>query len=364
MTDHEFAPNKDAIELDGSRGEGGGQILRTALSVAAITGRDLTIRRIRANRRPPGLKPQHLAGVQAIAHLCQARTKGDRVGETTLKLSPGRVTGGDYLFDIGTAGSTTLVLQTVLPPLLLAKQESTVTIRGGTHNVAAPPWEAIDLAFLPLLRKLGADVTAEIIKHGFYPKGGGEIRCTIKPVKTWQALNLTERGPWIDIRGVIVTSKLPEHVAQRELHALRQAMNDDDFPVDIVQARSPGPGNAVHVLMTADGPTGPVTNVFTSHGERGRPAEVVASQAASDALGWAASGAAVEEHLADQLLLPMALAARAGVGASQFACPPPSSHTFTQAELVTELLNVPVTMTPIRGSKNRTTDVWNIRVGD
>src|SRR5689334_333662 len=174
------------LKLDGSVGEGGGQILRTALALSALTGQPFEIEKIRAKRRKPGLLRQHLTAVRAATALCQAQVEGDSLGSMTLRFVPGDVKPGEYAFAIGTAGSATLVLQTVLPPLLLASRPSKITIEGGTHNPLAPPVDFLDRSFLPLVRRMGPRVRVQLERWGFYPAGGGRISVEIEPVQRLQ----------------------------------------------------------------------------------------------------------------------------------------------------------------------------------
>ncbi len=182
------------ISIDGSHGEGGGQILRTALSLSAVTGKPFAIENIRARRSKPGLMRQHLTAVKAAAAICGAKADGAEVGSTRLRFEPGSLKAGEYAFNIGSAGSTSLVLQTVLPPLALADGASRVTLQGGTHNTGAPPFEFLDRAFLPLIRRIGFNADVELRRFGFYPAGGGEVRVEIQAPSTLEPLVIDERG--------------------------------------------------------------------------------------------------------------------------------------------------------------------------
>jgi len=292
------------IEIDGSEGEGGGQILRSSLSLAICTQQPFRIANIRANREKPGLMRQHLTAVKAAAEICAAEVDGAEPGSRTLTFRPGRLAAGDYSFAIGTAGSCTLVFQTVLPALLIAAGESRVRITGGTHNRASPPFDFLARSFLPLLGRMGATVELELAAYGFFPRGGGQIRARIVPGKRLGAIDLAERGPWM--RGVAeaYVSALPIHVAQRELEVIGRVLGWTEpqlllrgLPNDV------GPGNAVTITLEHEH----VTEVFTGFGEKGVRAETVAEQAAAAANEYLAARAPVGEHLADQLLLPMAL---------------------------------------------------------
>jgi RNA 3'-terminal phosphate cyclase (ATP) len=292
------------IEIDGSEGEGGGQILRSSLSLAICTQQPFRITNIRANREKPGLMRQHLTAVKAAAEICAAEVEGAELGARALTFRPGRLAAGDYSFAIGTAGSCTLVFQTVLPALLTAGGESRVRITGGTHNPASPPFDFLARSFLPLLGRMGADVQLDLTSYGFFPRGGGEIRARIATAKRLAAINLTERGAWVRGYAEAYVSAIPIHVGQRELEVIGRALTWSHeqlllrgLPNDV------GPGNAVTITLEHEH----VTEVFTGFGEKGVRAETVASQAAAAARDYLSAVAPVGEHLADQLLLPMAL---------------------------------------------------------
>ncbi len=326
--------SEDFLELDGSHGEGGGQILRSALSLSLRTGQPFRLVKVRENRDKPGLRPQHLVAVNAAAQLGAAEVSGAQVGSRELSFRPqlygDRLPGGDYRFDIGTAGSAPLVLQTLLPALLHASGPATVTIRGGTYNPKAPPFDFIDRVFAPLLLRLGASVQVRMDRPGFYPAGGGQLFAAITPCPQLGRLMLLERGALVTRQATAVTARLPEHVAARELAAVRELLG---FAPDClhtrVLARSASPGNALLIELSSEH----VTELFSCVGERGVPAEEVARRAASEARQYLQAGVPVGEHLADQLLLPLALG-QGGV----YRTVEPSLHTRTQAELIRRFL--------------------------
>jgi RNA 3'-terminal phosphate cyclase (ATP) len=292
------------IEIDGAEGEGGGQILRSSLSLAICTRQPFHIANIRANRDPPGLKRQHLTAVLAAAEICGAQVAGAEIGSRALTFRPGTLVPGDYTFSIGTAGSCTLVLQTVLPALLTAPAESLVTIHGGTHNRGSPPFDFLARSFLPLLARMGAKVELELVAYGFFPRGGGQIRARILPAQRLQALELIERGAWVRGFAEAYLSAIPTHVAQRELSVIGRKLGW--HPPQLLLRALPndvGPGNAVTITLESE----QVTEVLTGFGQKGLRAEDVAGQAAEEALAYLGARAPVGEHLADQLLLPMAL---------------------------------------------------------
>lgn len=322
------------IIIDGSQGEGGGQILRTSLTLSLWTHQPVRIEHIRAKRAKPGLLRQHLTAVEAAVAISNGQAKGAEIGSPALTFSPGKVKGEDYRFAIGTAGSCTLVLQTILLPLLLADYESTVTITGGTHNPAAPPVDFLQRAFLPLLARMGATVEVTLKKYGFFPGGGGEIIAHVRPCPTLQGIDLCERGKQQRGFAEAYLANLPGHIAERELKTIGKLMN---WRKDQLFVRIPsdahGPGNLVSLTLEHEH----VTEVFTGFGARGVPAEAVAKTAGDEALAYIASNAAVGPHLADQLLLPLALA-----GGGRFTMPAPTPHFTTNAEVIATFLPVQV----------------------
>ncbi|WP_424361694.1 RNA 3'-terminal phosphate cyclase [Methylocystis parvus] len=325
------------IKIDGALGEGGGQILRSALSLSMATGKPFAIDKIRAGRKKPGLMRQHLAAVRAATEICGARTQGAEVGSTALSFEPGPVRAGEYGFNIGSAGSTSLVLQTVLVPLALAGAPSRVTIQGGTNNLAAPPFEFIDRAFLPLLRRMGFAVEATLLRPGYYPAGGGEIVVVIDAAQERRALHLTERGALVSRKGEAIVSNLSYLIAQREVARLRAAL---DWPADCLQAmtetRATGPGNVVVVTIAHEH----VTEVCVAFGRIGASAETVASECADEANAYLSATHPVGAHLADQLLLPMAL----GAGGA-FVTGAPTQHFLTNVVVLEAFLGDKVRLT-------------------
>jgi RNA 3'-terminal phosphate cyclase (ATP) len=325
------------IEIDGSLGEGGGQILRSSLSLSICTQQPFRIVNIRANRDKPGLMRQHLTAVKAAAEICEAVVTGAELGSRELTFRPGRLKGANYSFAIGTAGSSTLVLQTVLPPLLTATEASTVRISGGTHNRGSPPFDFLQRAFVPQLLRMGAQVELELRRYGFYPRGGGEIVAKIKPFTGLSALTLKERGERVRAYAEAYVAALPIQIAQRELETIGNGLNwsqDQLFLRGL--SNDMGPGNAVTITIEHDH----VTEVFTGFGERGVRSETVAGAAVDEARGYIASSAAVGEHLADQLLLPMAL----GQGGS-FTTLAATEHLRSNAIVIERFTSKRVTIT-------------------
>lgn len=314
------------IRIDGSIGEGGGQILRTSLALSMITGQPFRIENIRAKRPKPGLLRQHLTSVRAACAICGGEAIGAELGSTSVEFSPGSVRGGAYTFAIGTAGSTTLVLQTVLPALMQASEPSTLTISGGTHNTNAPTVDFLRSAFLPLLDRMGPKVALHLDRHGFYPGGGGQIRVEIETVERLTPIELVESKPIIARRAIATIAGLEGAIARRELNTIGTMLGWDESSLQIEQVKeSAGPGNVLSLIVQRED----IAEVFTGFGERGVSAERVASDAARECQRYLAAGVPVWEHLADQLMLPMALA-----GGGSFRTGQLSEHAMTNAAVI------------------------------
>jgi RNA 3'-terminal phosphate cyclase (ATP) len=295
----------DTVFIDGSMGEGGGQILRTSLALACITGKNLHIENIRAARRKPGLAKQHLVCVRAACQICGGQCKGAAISSQVLDFQPGPILGGDFSFDIGSAGSATLVIQTILPALFLADKPSTVTVTGGTHNPWAPPYDFLAETFLPAIRAAGFDAACELKKHGFYPAGGGKIVLSIRP---WhqipnQTIDLSQPMDNVQIHARIYTARLPAHIAQRQKKLLLQSKLKFKNIEHIEVTDSDGPGNCIMHRLCGGGRT----TVFTAFGQKGKPSEKVVGEVVNMAEDFLPSGAAIDHFLADQLLIYMAI---------------------------------------------------------
>lgn len=334
------------ITLDGSQGEGGGQILRTALTLSSCLGKAFCITRIRANRKRPGLQPQHLAAVRAAATVSQANVVGAEKDSQTLVFEPGRIRPGNYLFDIGTAGSTSLVLQTILPALMFADSPSDLVLVGGTHNPFAPPFEFLDYVFLPVINKMGANVKATLQRPGFAPEGGGRIHVEILPATHPAPIDIQHRGKLEQCRAEVLLANLPVHIAERELAVIQQSLSLSQESLRYTLDNSAqGAGNAVSIIMQSEH----ITECFSAFGRKGLPAERVAEQATNAAKHYLETDAPVGLYLADQLLLYLAL-----VGKGCFITMQPSLHTQTNMAVIGHFLDVSIT------SQKSGRDSWRI----
>lgn len=315
------------IELDGAAGEGGGQILRSALALSMCTGQPMKVRRIRARRPKPGLMRQHLACVTAATAICGARTEGADLGSQELVFEPGPVRPGDYNFNVGTAGSCSLVLQTILPPLMLAPSDSRVVLGGGTHNPMAPPFHFLERCFAPLLRRLGVTLALELRRLGFYPAGGGEFSAVISPSAGGLVpFDLIERGPLRDTFAECLAPGLPSRVAQRELDAVGRALAWSPAQLRAPAVRqNEGPGNALMATLVHE----QVTEVVTAFGEKGVSSEAVARALTRDVQAYQQATGALGPHLADQWMLPLALAVVRTKTPAAFTCTEMTDHATT-----------------------------------
>jgi RNA 3'-terminal phosphate cyclase (ATP) len=321
------------LAIDGSMGEGGGQILRSALALSVITGTPFRISNIRANRKPkPGLRRQHVTAVRAAAAISGAAVEGDAVESSELTFRPGTLKPGDYTFDIGSAGSTTLVLQTVLPPLLRGDGPSTLVLEGGTHNPGAPPAEFLERAFLSIVNHMGPRVQIAVERPGFAPAGGGRMIVTIEPAKSLQPVELLERGRVLRRRATAVVAGLPRTIAERELAVVadRAGWSADELRVEQLPDAY-GPGNILLLEVQSEH----VTEVFSHVGQRGLRAERLAEIAADDAVRYLRANVPVGDCLADQLLLPMALA-----GGGAYRTVGLTKHSETNIHVIRMFLDV------------------------
>lgn len=325
------------LHIDGAHGEGGGQILRTALAFSALFRRPVRIENIRAGRRNPGLAAQHITSIRAAGEICAARIEGDVLGSQTLTFTPQAAVQSDvYHFDVaearegGSAGATSLVFQTVLLPLALADGESRVTVEGGTHMRWSPPFDYLRDVWLPALRGTGIDAEIALDAWGWFPIGQGRIRATIRGHKDgWpKPVALEERGALTEIAGRAVAANLPAHIPQRMTDRASALLADLDVPVAIEPLRVRAACAGAGIFLTARYKN--VTCGFSALGARGKPAEQVAEEAVAALMAHLNGGAALDEHLADQILAPLAIAD----GPSRYSAQRISGHLETNAWLI------------------------------
>ena len=323
------------IYIDGSYGEGGGQVLRTSLSLATITGQPIRIERIRAGRKKPGLAAQHLTGVRAAAAICNAQVQGDELGSTNLEFTPSySVQAGKYTFDVSdaregrSAGAVTLVLQTILLPLVLARGDSQIILRGGTHVAYSPSLSYIEQVYLPILKRMGVQAEVRLHRWGWYPQGGGEVELHVRGSSTLSSINLLERGQLQEVRGLAVVTQLPSHIPQRMASRAENLLHEAHLKATVRPLREKGVAPGAGIFLTAeyeDSLAG-----FGALGRLGLPADKVAEIACQELLNFHKTNAPVEEHLADQLLLPAAL----GSETSQYRVAEISTHLTTNAWVI------------------------------
>ena len=327
------------LVIDGSQGEGGGQVLRTSLSLSALTGRPFRIENIRANRSRPGLRPQHLAAVRAVADICQAQIDGNHIEAKTVVFIPGESpNSGDYSFDVShaslsgkSAGSTSLIIQTILWPLIFARKSSSIIIRGGTFVPFSPPFHYVAEVFQPALRQLGITLAMNLNAWGWMTAGGGEITATIDPAKRIEGVHFKKTAN-LEIWGVAAVSNLPSHIPHRMARRAHNLLAGAGFTPSITSQRERGPGPGAGIILWRE------QAGSSSLGRKGLPANEVAETAVAELLSFVDNGAAIDHHLADQLLVPMALAH----GNSSFTTNLLTRHTLTNIELLRQWLNVQI----------------------
>lgn len=314
------------IVIDGSEDEGGGQVVRNACALSLVTGQSFRVINVRGGREKPGLMRQHVTAIEAACRIGGAECDGLAVGSSEMAFTPGRIAPGEYHFAVGTAGSTGLVLQTVLIPLVLADAPSRLVLEGGTHNMLAPPFEFIERSFLPILKRMGPVVSAKLVRHGFYPRGGGRIEIDILPAPL-RRIDCIDRGALLNRLAMAVFAAIPGEVAERELKQARKLLAD--WPEDAFASRElpaeQGPGTILMLEAVFEH----VTEVVSGFGKLGVSAEKLASTAANRMTGYLNSGAFAGPYLADQLLLPFAVA-----GGGSFTTVKPSQHARTAADVI------------------------------
>jgi RNA 3'-terminal phosphate cyclase (ATP) len=325
------------IEIDGSQGEGGGQILRSALALSVITKKPFRISNIRGKRPKPGLMRQHLACIDAAIAISNSKAwttshEPLEIGSISLEFWPGEVAAGDYEFSIGSAGSCMLVLQTVLWPLLKCAKKSQLRLRGGTHNPMAPSATCLQSVLPQVLEKVGGIVEIEVLRHGFYPRGGGEVVVRLQGTESFQRFSFLDRGEHIETQFLCLHASISPQVAKRELAKVADLMkvSSDTSLKNIALRSNEGPGNALLAIAKYVY----VTEVFSAYGEQGASAERVAEKLVAQLRKYEKATAPIGPHLADQLLLPMALA-----GPGSFLCTEATQHTKTNAEIIQRFLD-------------------------
>jgi RNA 3'-terminal phosphate cyclase (ATP) len=316
---------QDPVIIDGAQGEGGGQVLRTSLAMALIHGRPLVVRSIRAKRKRGGLLRQHLTALRAATEIGLASVEGGHMRSTEIRFSPTTIRHGDYSFAVGTAGSTSLVLQTILWPLLSVPGSSRLRIEGGTHAAMAPPFDYIDRVLLPLLRRMGVVIQARLVRHGFFPAGGGIIEIELEGGHAWRPLVLKERGELRRRRATALISRLSPSIGSRQLKVVGKRLGWSREELVLEEVESPGPGTVLLLEMEFES----LTEMHSAFGANGIRAEQVGRSATEETRAYLASGAPVGRHLADQLLIPMTLA-----GGSIIRTLRPTLHTQTNAEVI------------------------------
>jgi RNA 3'-terminal phosphate cyclase (ATP) len=325
---------KEDVIIDGSMGEAGGQVLRTSLALSLVTGRSLRIKNIRAGRKQPGLLRQHLTAVNASVEIGNAEIQRAALGSTDLFFSPRTVRPGEYTFSVGTAGSTTLVLQTVLPALMTAGGPSRLVIEGGTHNPFAPPFEFLHKCFIPCMMKMGPRVSCILERPGYYPSGGGKIAIFIEPVGRLIPFDINDRGESGIHRTQAVVCDLSPQIGRRELAIVKNMLKWEDDCLHLVELHNAkGPGNVLVSELVFEN----ITEVFTGFGERGVSAEKVAERSVKEVVEYLDTDAPVGKYLADQLLLPFAIA-----GGGAFRTLPPTKHTLTNIDVIRKFLDVDI----------------------
>jgi RNA 3'-terminal phosphate cyclase (ATP) len=337
------------VTIDGSYGEGGGQILRSSLALSLVTGKPFSIHNIRAGRKKPGLMRQHLTAVNAAAEIGLAAIEGNRIGSQAFTFEPEMIKPGNFHFATGSAGSCTLVFQTILPALLMAGEPSEIILEGGTHNPYAPPFDFLKKAFLPVINRMGPSVDAVLEKPGFYPAGGGRFKVSVNPAGL-NRINLLERGNITNQTARASVANLPVSIANRELKVVREKLEWNKEVLKAVEVEnSQGPGNILTLEIESEN----ITEVFTGFGEKGTSAEKVAKRAVKSVLEYLAVNVPVGRYLADQLLIPMALA-----GGGKFRTLSPTKHTKTNVEIIKNFLDVEIAV--IEYDRNQwEIEIWN-----
>jgi RNA 3'-terminal phosphate cyclase (ATP) len=341
------------IQIDGNYGEGGGQILRTTLSLSCLLEKPVEISNIRKGRKIPGLQPQHLTSVNACKSISQAEVEGNKLKSLTLKFNPQRIKGGDFTFNVAeekrSAGSTSLILQALFLPLSLSGQSSEITVLGGTHVAWSPPFDYLKQVFSPMMKKIGCQLELRIEKWGWYPKGGGEVGCIIHPAEKLIPLNLTERGKLLNLAGISVVSNLPFSIAERQKNQALKILREKNFSPEIKIIHAPSIGQGTFFFLKAEFENSKAG--FGALGEIGKKAEKVAEEACLEFLEFMQTKAAIDPHLADQMIPYLALAD----GPSSFTVSRISEHLLTNIWVVKQFLPTRIIVEGNEGSEGKVT---------
>ena len=341
------------LQIDGNYGEGGGQILRTTLSLSCILKKPVEIINIRKGRKIPGLQPQHLTSVNACRKISGAEVQGDSLQSLTLRFSPQQIEGGDFTFDVAerkrSAGSTSLVLQTLFLPLSRCQRGSNIKVLGGTHVPWSPPFNYLKGIIVPVVKKIGCEIELDIKKWGWYPKGGGEVFCSIKSAGKFLPLNLADRGKLLHLSGISAVSNLPDSIAERQRNQAIKILKDKGFSPEIRLLQAPSIGQGTFFFLKAEFENSVAG--FGALGERGKRAEKVAEEACVDFFDFLKSNAAVDPHLADQLIPYLALAD----GSSTFTASKITKHLLTNVWVVKQFLQTEISIEGGEGEQGRVT---------
>ncbi len=343
--------NLGLISVDGSRGEGGGQILRTSLALSCVLGKPVSVTNIRRSRKKPGLQPQHLTSISAAAAVSKAAVRGADLSSTELLFRPGALQPGKFYFDVGaikgSAGSVPLILQTIILPLGFAEQESIIEVIGGTHVPWSPSFHYLNAVFAPLIKYLGLRTTFAISSWGWYPGGGGRVSARIEPARCIKPLRMNDRGKLIRVSGLSAVSNLPEHIAarQRERALLNLGRNGIDASIDILSAPSAGKGSFLFLCAEFEN----LSAGFGALGAIGKRAEQVADEACEEFMSYMQSAGALDPHLADQILPYLAFCP----DASEFTTSRISRHLLTNIWVVKQFLDIDVRIEGNEGESGR-----------